>query len=147
MYVVHTRHVFMVFFMIVKSVTTVKVLSQQLPWSDLWQKSEQISVFHCSCIDYRIKCRWHGVLPGPAHRPRAWLVLKKRRHDDFIVRALCSLTEETPLNTGTEQLAATTRRRLAMVHAHPTLTHQEELNRTGSTPPREEMRDRREIRA
>ena len=48
---------------------------------------------------------------------------------------LCSFTHETPLKTGAEQLAATTRRRLAMVHTHPTLTHQEELNRTDSTPP------------
>ena len=30
----------------------------------------------------------------------------------------CSLVQETPLNTGAEQLATTTRRRLAMVHTH-----------------------------
>lgn len=57
-----------------------------------------------------------SVLPGLAHRPRAWWVLKKRRHEDLTVRPLCSFTQETPLNTGAEQLAATTRRRLAMVH-------------------------------
>ncbi len=59
----------------------------------------------------------------------------------MIGQPLCSFTQETPLNTGAEQLAATTRRRLAMVHTHRTLTHQEELNRTDRTPPGEEMRD------
>lgn len=55
---------------------------------------------------------------------------------------LCSFTQDTPLNTGAEQLAATTRRRLAMVHTHPTLTHQEELKRTDGTPPVEETSER-----
>lgn len=31
---------------------------------------------------------------------------------------LCSFAQETPLKTGAEQLAATTRRRLAMVRTH-----------------------------
>lgn len=58
------------------------------------------------------------VLPGLAHRPRAWWVLKKRRPDDLTAWLLCSLAKETPLNSGVEQLAATTRRRLAMMHTH-----------------------------
>lgn len=64
----------------------------------------------------------HSVLPGLAHRPRAWWVLKKRRHDDLTAWLLCSFPQETPLNIGAEQLAATTRRRLAMMHTHPTRT-------------------------
>lgn len=61
-------------------------------------------------------------LPGEAHLPRAWWVLKKRRHDDLTARLFCSLAVETPLNTGPEQLTATTRRRLAMMHTGPTYT-------------------------
>lgn len=61
-------------------------------------------------------------LPGEAHLPRAWCVRKKRRHDDPTAWFLCSLTQETPLNTGPEQPTATTRRRLAMMHTHPTHT-------------------------
>lgn len=79
-----------------------------------------------------------SLLPGRAHCLRAWWVLKNRKYEDLIPRLLCSFTQETLLNTGAEQLVATTRRRLAMVHTHLTLTHQEELNRIDSTPPREE---------
>lgn len=64
----------------------------------------------------------HSFLPGEAHLPRAWWVLKKRRHDDLMVWLFCSFTQETPLNTGPEQLTATTRSRLAMMHTHPTYT-------------------------
>lgn len=53
--------------------------------------------------------------PGAAHRPRAWWVLKKRRPVDLTL-LLCSLAQESPLNAGAKQLAATTRRRLAMMH-------------------------------
>ncbi|KAA8584246.1 hypothetical protein FQN60_008031 [Etheostoma spectabile] len=58
-------------------------------------------------------------------------------------------TQETLLNKGAEQVAATTRRRLAMVHTHPTHTHKEELNRADSTPPGKETgeRGRSEVRA
>lgn len=72
-------------------------------------------------------------IPGLAHRPRGWWVLKKRMHGVLMAWLLGNL--ESPLNTGDEQLVATTRKRLAMVHVHLTLTHQEELNRTDSTPP------------
>lgn len=63
-----------------------------------------------------------SFLPGEAHLPRAWWVLKKRRHDDLTAWLFCSFAQETPLNTGPEQLTATTRRRLAMMHTRPTYT-------------------------
>lgn len=68
-----------------------------------------LSIKLCECI----------FLPGLAQRPRDGWVLKKRMHGDLIDWLLCSFRQETPLNTGAEQLVTTTRRRLAMVQNTP----------------------------
>lgn len=62
-----------------------------------------------------------SFLPGEAHLPRAWWVLKKRRPDDLTAWLFCSFAQEAP-SSGPEQLTATTRRRLAMMHTRPTHT-------------------------
>lgn len=112
----------------------------KIMWSE--QSSFTTTNIQTSRSHFHIKFSVHSLLPGLAHLPRAWWVLKKRRHDDLIAWLLWSFAQEIPLNTGAEQLAATTRRRLAMMHAHLTLTHQEELNRTESTPPGKETGER-----
>lgn len=69
-----------------------------------------VHAFNHIAVDSR-----HVSSPGAAHRPKAWWVLKKRRPVDLTL-LLCSFAQESPLNTGAEQLDATTRRRLAMMH-------------------------------